>query len=103
MDPKNLTAGAYVMAGDQLNSEIYYIPEAPLESELAEFPKLPDKFKRTRMHQLLLTAAPMFNSLVHFMNDHYQWASKKPLNMSFWRNELINTLSSPVGDNPRGN
>ena len=66
VDPKNLVAGAYVMAGDQLNSEIYYIPEAPLERELAEFPDLPGEFKRTRMYQLLLTAAPMLDSLVHF-------------------------------------
>ena len=48
-----------------------------MESELAEFPKLPDDFERTRMHQLLLAAAPMFNSLVCFTNNHYEWASKK--------------------------
>ena len=103
VDPKNPTARAYIMAGDQLNSDIYYIPEVPMEGELAEFPKLPDAFKRTRMYQLLLAAALMFDSLVHFMNDHYEWASKKRINMSFWRNELIKTLNSPVDNNPRGN
>ena len=33
------------MNGDQLKSEIYYIPEEPLESELADFPCIPDSFQ----------------------------------------------------------
>ena len=77
VDPKNPKGGAFVMDGDQLKSEIYYIPEEPLESELADFPCIHDSFKNTIMYQLLLEAGLMFDSLVHFKSDHYVWASPK--------------------------
>ena len=50
MDPKNPKGGAFVMDEDQLRSEIYYIPEKPLESELADFPHIHDSFKNTFMY-----------------------------------------------------
>ena len=102
VDPKNPKAGAFVMDGDQLKSEIYYIPEEPLESDPAEFPCIHNSFKNTIMYQLLLNAGMMFDSLVHFKNDHYVWASPKQVNMGFWRHEVINTLSAPPPKQPIG-
>ena len=77
VDPKNPKAGAFIMDGDQLKSEIYYIPEEPMECDAAAFPHIQDSFKDTTMYKLLLKVGLMFNSLVRFKNDHYIWPSPK--------------------------
>ena len=72
--------------------EAYYISQSPKRTDTQFYPTLPDKYEDTAMYKLFKQSKAMFDSLMRYGNDMYEYANYTNADTRLWLNGLMDDL-----------
>ena len=82
------------LTAEKCDWEVYYIPELPKATGCENFREMPAKYKNTNVYKLFELSQKMFDDLIHYVNDRYDWVNGDFTDLGWWADSLYSSLKS---------